>query len=84
MVKDSFSDRWKEGMWEGEKFTTLERKINFLRLMFKRRLSASARVMHRGRTVGLVECDVTNGEGKPVARATSTCQVLRGESAKGR
>ena len=84
MVKDLFSDRRKEAMWEGEKFTTLELEIIFLRPMFEGRLSASARVMHRGGTAGLVECDVTNGEGKPVARATSTCQVLRGEAAKGR
>jgi uncharacterized protein (TIGR00369 family) len=69
---------------EGETVTTLEIKINFLRPVFEGRLSASARVMHRGRTVGLVECDVTNSEGKPVARATSTCQVLRGEAAEGR
>ena len=69
---------------EGETFTTLELKINFLRPVFEGRLSASACVVHRGRTVGLVECDVTNREGKPVARATSTCQVLRGAAAKGR
>ncbi len=69
---------------EGETFTTLELKINFLRPVFEGRLSASARVAHRGRTIGMVECDVTNREGKPVARATSTCQVLRGEAAKGR
>jgi hypothetical protein len=46
MGKDLFSDRQKEGIWEGETFT--------------------------------------NGEGKPVARTTSTCEVLRGEAAKGR
>jgi uncharacterized protein (TIGR00369 family) len=68
----------------GESFTTLELKINFLRPVFEGRLTASARVVHRGRTIGMVECDVTTGEGKPVARASSTCSVLRGEGAKGR
>ncbi|GAB4137542.1 MAG: hypothetical protein Fur0037_02770 [Planctomycetota bacterium] len=67
-----------------ESFTTLELKINFLRPVFETKLTASARVVHRGRTIGLVECDVVNGEGKPVARASSTCSVLRGEDAKGR
>lgn len=68
----------------GESFTTLEIKINFLRPVFEADLTATARVVHRGKTVGLVECDVVTGEGKPVARASSTCSVLRGEAAKGR
>ena len=68
----------------GETFTTLELKINFLRPVFEGRLTASARVAHRGKTIGLVECDVANAEGKPVARVSSTCQVLRGEAAEGR
>ncbi|HBX42490.1 MAG TPA: PaaI family thioesterase, partial [Deltaproteobacteria bacterium] len=68
----------------GETFTTLELKINFLRPVVEGRLTASARVAHRGRTIGMVECDVVNSEGKPVARAASTCQVLRGEAARGR
>jgi uncharacterized protein (TIGR00369 family) len=68
----------------GETFTTLELKINFLRPVYEGKLIASARVAHRGRTIGLVECDVANVEGKPVARVSSTCQVLRGEAAQGR
>ena len=68
----------------GETFTTLELKINFLRPVFEDKLTASAHVAHRGRTVGMVECDVVNSEGKPVARAVSTCQVLRGKAAQGR
>lgn len=68
----------------GESFATLELKINFLRPVFDEKLSARAKVMHRGRTVGMVECDVVNEAGKLVARASSTCSVLRGEAAKGR
>lgn len=68
----------------GESFTTLELKINFLRPVFDEKLSARAKVTHRGRTVGMVECDVVNEAGKLVARASSTCSVLRGEAAKGR
>ena len=69
---------------EGETFTTLEIKVNYLRPVFEEKLFASARVVHRGRTVGLVECDVTTEEGKLVARVVSTCSVLRGEKAEGR
>lgn len=68
----------------GESFTTLEIKMNYLRPVFEGKLVAAARVVHRGKAIGLVDCDVTNGDGKLVARATSTCQVLRGEAARGR
>jgi uncharacterized protein (TIGR00369 family) len=69
---------------EGESFTTLELKINYLRPVRRDHLTATARVVSRGRTVGLVECEVTEGKGKLVARATSTCLVLRGDAATGR
>jgi uncharacterized protein (TIGR00369 family) len=69
---------------EGETFTTLEIKVNYLRPVFEEKLFASAKVVHRGRTVGLVECDITTENGKHVARAVSTCSVLRGEKAEGR
>jgi uncharacterized protein (TIGR00369 family) len=68
----------------GESFTTLELKINFLRPVFEGKLTASARVVHRGRTVGMVECEVATAEGKAVARVSSTCSVLRGDAAIGR
>ncbi len=69
---------------ERESFTTLELKINFLKPVWKARLQASARVVKRGRTVGLVECDVTDEKGELVARSSSTCLTLRGEQAQGR
>ena len=68
----------------GESFTTLELKINFLRTVVEGILTATARMVHRGRTVGMVECEVANAKGKTVARASSTCSVLRGEAATGR
>jgi uncharacterized protein (TIGR00369 family) len=69
---------------EGESFTTLELKINFLRPFWTGRLVAKGRVVSRGRTVGLTECDVEDSEGRLVARASSTCMALRGDSARGR
>jgi uncharacterized protein (TIGR00369 family) len=69
---------------EGETFTTLELKINFLKPIWKARLRAFARVVKQGRTTGLVECDVTDDNGSLVARATSTCLTLRGEQAQRR
>jgi uncharacterized protein (TIGR00369 family) len=69
---------------EGESFTTLELKINFLRPVWRARLLATGRVVKQGRTVGLVECDITDERGTLVARATSTCLTLRGQQAQGR
>lgn len=69
---------------EGESFTTLELKINYLKPVWKAKLRAVGRVVKMGRTVGLVECDVTDEEGALVARATSTCLTLRGEQSRGR
>jgi len=62
---------------EGEAFTTIELKINFLRAVRKATLTAEARVVRAGSTVGYVECDVRDQTGKLVARAASTCMKLR-------
>ncbi len=69
---------------EGESFTTLELKINFLKPIWNAKLRAVGRVVKSGRTVGLVECDVTDESGSLVARASSTCLTLRGTQAAGR
>jgi uncharacterized protein (TIGR00369 family) len=62
---------------EGESFTTLELKINFLRPVWSGRLVAEGTVVRRGRTVGLAECSVTDEQGRLIARASSTCLTLR-------
>jgi len=67
-----------------ESFTTLELKINFLKPVRQGRLAASARIVRGGRTIGLVECDVTDGAGSLVARASSTCMTLRADADPGR
>ena len=67
-----------------ESFTTLELHVNYLRPVWEDRLTAEGRVVNRGRTVGLVECDVRNEEAQLVARLSSTCLTLRGEAAAGR
>ena len=69
---------------EGETFTTLELKINFLKPVRTGRLIATGRLVKGGRTVGLLECDVVDDKDRLVARASSTCMTLRGEQAVGR
>ena len=62
---------------EGETFTTIELKINFLRAVRKATLTAEARVVKAGGTLGYVECEVKDQTGKMVAKAASTCMKLR-------
>lgn len=69
---------------EGETFTTLELKINFMKPVRKGHLVADGRVIKAGRTIGLVEGRITDETGSLVAFATSTCMTLRGEAALGR
>ncbi|HJZ60299.1 MAG TPA: PaaI family thioesterase [Gemmataceae bacterium] len=61
---------------EGETFTTIELKINFLRAVRTATLTAEARVVRVGGTLGYVECDVKDETGRLVARASSTCLKL--------
>ena len=62
---------------DGESFTTVELKINFLRAVRQGRLTAEARVVKAGSALGYVECAVTDDAGKLLARASSTCMKLR-------
>ena len=61
-----------------ESFTTINLAINFFRPVWEDRLRAEARVIHRGKNVGYVECEINSNDGKQVANPTSTCFVLRG------
>jgi uncharacterized protein (TIGR00369 family) len=67
-----------------ESFTTMALSINFFRPVWQTVLRAEARVVNRGKNVGYVECDVIDEDARLVAKATSTCVVLRGEHAKAR
>jgi uncharacterized protein (TIGR00369 family) len=67
-----------------ETFTTPELKINFLRPVWVSQLRAEAHVTNRGKTVGLVECAIRDEHHRLVAKAVSTCLILRGEQATGR
>ena len=67
-----------------ESFTTVELKINFLRPVWQDRLRAEGIVVQRGRMIGYVECSITDNENRVVAKAASTCMVLRGQKASGR
>jgi uncharacterized protein (TIGR00369 family) len=60
-----------------ESFTTIELKINFLRAVRKTTLTAEAVVVKAGSSLGYIECEVKDADGKLVAKAASTCMKLR-------
>jgi uncharacterized protein (TIGR00369 family) len=68
----------------GESFTTIELKMNFFRPIWQAQLRAEGTVVQRGRTIGYVECTITDEQTRVIAKAASTCMVLRGDVATGR
>ncbi len=71
-------------MQEGESFTSIDLRINFLRPVWKSRLTARAWATHQGRTISHYQCEITNEDGKTVAVAHSVVMTLRGDKAAGR
>jgi uncharacterized protein (TIGR00369 family) len=67
-----------------ESFTTIELKINFFRPVWQSQLKAEGAVHQRGRSIGYVECNITDEQNRLIAKAASTCMVLRGEQTSGR
>jgi uncharacterized protein (TIGR00369 family) len=62
---------------DGDSFTTVEMKTNFLRPFKAGRLLATGCLINRGRTLGLTEAHVRDEQGRLIAHATSTCMALR-------
>jgi uncharacterized protein (TIGR00369 family) len=58
--------------------TTIESKTNFLRAVRDGYAEAVSRPLHAGRTVVVIETDVTDADGRPVAKVLQTQAVLRG------
>ena len=69
---------------DGESFTTLELKINFLRPVWSENCAPLEKWSNAAALSAWSNADVTNAAGVLVARASSTCMVLRGTQATGR
>jgi uncharacterized protein (TIGR00369 family) len=67
-----------------ESFTTLDLTSKFFKPIWNARLRATARVVKRTRTLGLIECEVEDDKGSLVSKVFSSCMVLRGDEARGR
>ena len=64
----------------GTAFNTIDLKVNFLRpvLPDDGELNAKATVIHRGRTIAVVNCEVRDEQGKLAAQATASVLLLPG------
>jgi uncharacterized protein (TIGR00369 family) len=62
---------------EGETFSTVQSSISYLRPVREDRLIAAARVVHRGGTIGHLECEIRDAGDRTVARITSTLAIRR-------
>ncbi|MDH4246802.1 MAG: PaaI family thioesterase [Deltaproteobacteria bacterium] len=72
------------GLGEGESFATLELKLNFFKPVFQGILTAEAKVLRRGTTVGMILCTIYDEKRSLVAHANSSVMILRGEKAENR
>ena len=54
---------------DGQDFSTIEMKVNFMRPLTTGTLTADAKVIQRGLRVGFVRCDITDDRGKLIADA---------------
>lgn len=69
---------------KSETLATLELKINFLKPIRKAKARAIGKVVHKGHTVGLMECNILDEKDSLIARASCTCMTLRTTSVQGR
>jgi uncharacterized protein (TIGR00369 family) len=69
---------------DDESFTTLDLTAKYFKPIWNAHLKATAEVVKRTRSLGLIECNVEDEKGSLVARVYSTCMVLRGKDASGR
>jgi uncharacterized protein (TIGR00369 family) len=59
----------------GTRVATIEMKINFLEPVEHGEIKADARVLRQGRTTSVVDCDVTDQDGRLVSKALMTFAV---------
>ena len=62
---------------DDETYTTVDLRITFLRAIKTGKLIASSKIVKRGKRLGYMECEVNDGQGNLVAKASSTCIVQK-------
>ena len=68
----------------GSRVATIEMKINYLEAVERGEVTAHARVIRLGKSIGVVDCDITDDTGRLVGKALMTFAIIsRGQKAKG-
>jgi uncharacterized protein (TIGR00369 family) len=67
----------------GSRVVTIEMKINFLEPIEHGEIKADARVLRQGRTTSVVDCDVTDQDGRLVGKALMTFSILLKQKSDG-
>jgi uncharacterized protein (TIGR00369 family) len=67
-------------MDDTQRFTTTELKINYFRPVWSSKLTATAWVVNRGKTLCYTECELKNEEGKLIAKASSSLMILKADA----
>jgi len=62
-----------------DRIATIEFKINFLVPVRKGRLEAHAKIIHKGSKIAVGDVEVTNEEGKLVAKVIATYSIMRAD-----
>lgn len=65
----------------GTRMATVEMKINFLEAVDRGTITADARVLRRGKTLAVVECEVRDARGRLAAKALMTFAIIHSEAA---
>lgn len=66
----------------GERISTVEMKINYLRPFREGSIAAEARIVHKGAQTAVGEAEVTDGRGELIAKALATYAVSAGPPEK--
>ena len=66
---------------DDEIFTTIDLNISYLKSMKSGKLIAESKIVRRGKRIGYIECDLTNEMGELVAKASSSCIILKRKNA---
>lgn len=72
----ALSTAYRGTLEEGQMFSTVDLRINFLRPVKFGRLEVVGWVVHGGRTICMAESDITNKAGDLVAKLMGTCMTL--------
>jgi uncharacterized protein (TIGR00369 family) len=61
---------------QGARVVTIEMKINFLEAVENGEIRADARVLRQGKTTSVVDCEVTDQDGRLVSKALMTFAII--------